>query len=97
MQSLPRHAGLEGHSAKIIGLLRLTTSQLPWIPPTLHKITVVELAQDLCLWTTTTTTTPELNVSRSWLPYTPSPTDEKVKDVRERLSRARDRSSLCGL
>lgn len=89
MQPLPRHAGLEGHSAKIIGLLRLTTSHLPWIPPTLHKITVVELAQDLCLWTTTKTT-PELNASRSWLPYTPSPTDEKVKDVRESFS-------LCGL
>ena len=80
MQSLPRHAGLEGHSAKIIGLLRLTTSGLPWISLTLHTIAVVELPKTTKAFVcgrTTSKTTPELSVSQSWLPYTPSPTDEK--------------------
>lgn len=81
-QHLPRHAGLEGHSAKInppvfacLRPLRLTTSWLPCRPPTLHTLAAVDGRGPGPGRRGTT----KSDVSRSWLPYTPSPTDEKRK------------------
>ncbi|KAI9155122.1 hypothetical protein HJFPF1_07693 [Paramyrothecium foliicola] len=84
MQPVPRHAGLEGHSAKKSRVHppgkqknRLTTflrSWLPWSPRRQQR-------KDQA----TTAAPPNLAVPRSWLPYTPSPTDEKTPGARTDL------------